>query len=162
MTPLPKPKVEQLKRIVLASANRAAHNTVLGGRRAAIARASATGAGPSLRVFNSKTTMNKLDTLVQLNAKLDRIIQFQYEDYDRRSMLPTVGAAAGATGLGAAGIYTYGARKQGVKWGNLGRKVTRDIERGGLVGAGGLGSTFMRGAKGIGKAGLGLLSKIRV
>lgn len=92
----------------------------------------------------------RINRLINLNAKLDKVIAFQDDDEEerRKNALIKAGVGVGALGAaGAAGLYTAGARRMGVNWGNLGSKVQRDIARGGVTGAGGLGSTFVRGAQ---------------
>jgi len=107
---------------------------------------------------------SKIERLIELNSKLDKVIEFELTDQDDLRKYATAGTGvAGVGALGAGGLYVAGARRQGVQWGNLGSKISRDIS------AGNVGKTFVRGAKytgglakGLGTSALNFIKGIRL
>ncbi len=92
----------------------------------------------------------RLKNLVNLNAKLDRVIEFRSYDANGNEIdddghpIRNTAALAGGAGLAGAGLYAAGATAGGTTMGNLANKARFDYGTGGLKG---IGSTIGVGAK---------------
>lgn len=98
--------------------------------------------GLSNAIFNRINKMStKHDRLVQLNSRLERIINFDDND---NHLLRNTALLGGAGVAGAGGLYTAGALKAGVKPSNLVSNLVKNVRTKGLSP---VGSRIMTGGK---------------
>lgn len=93
--------------------------------------------------------MSRIANLIALNAKTEKLLEFQYNDDMEDSPVKKAAVLGTAAAGTAAGLYGAGAMAGGTTAGNLANKLRYDY---GMNGLSGVGATAAKGAGVVGSA----------